>query len=141
VAAYTSEQELIDRFGEVELIALTNRDDPAASVIDATALEAAIGDAQDEVDGYLAAGGYSVPLEYPIPPRVVRVASDMTRWHLYDDQATDEVRRRYEDARAWLRDVAGGRVALIGDAVTTAATSALGATAYTTPASVFTPHG
>jgi phage gp36-like protein len=145
MAAYITEQELIDRFGEGELIAVTNRTDPAAATIDPDVLDAAIRDAQDEVDGYLAAGGIAVPLGYPIPPRVARVVSDLTRWHLYDDQATEEVRRRYEDARAWLRDVASGRVALVGESVTASTSRPVApgwtVTAHTTPASVFTPHG
>lgn len=37
---------------------------------------------------------------------------DIARYLLQDDRATEEPRKRYEQAILWLRDVAGGRVSL-----------------------------
>jgi phage gp36-like protein len=55
--AYTSTQQLIDRFGEHELIQLTDR--YGAGVIDTQVAAQAISDANAEVDAYLRSFGFS----------------------------------------------------------------------------------
>jgi phage gp36-like protein len=58
---------------------------------------------------------------------------------LFDDRATEAVRKRYEDALAWLRDVAAGRVSIPGaTAVARDGVTGTGAVALASPAIVFT---
>jgi phage gp36-like protein len=115
---YATQTDLVERFGEEELIQLTDRANVGA--IDSAVLARAIADADAEIDSYVRAGGHTVPLS-PVPDVVSRLAADIVRYRLHDDAATDEVRKRYEDARRTLEAIAAGRVSLgADDAVTTA---------------------
>lgn len=112
---YATQQDLIDRFGEEELVQLTDRAEPPAGEIDATVIGKALADADDAVNGYLAAR-YEVPLASP-PLILKRTACDIARYYLYEDRVTEAVRKRYEDAVAYLKDAAAGKVALGVDAL------------------------
>lgn len=108
--AYCTRQDLERRYGERELIQLTDRDGSAGAVVDAV-LEEAIADAAAEIDGYLTDGGYALPLD-PVPYLLTRRACSLTRFHLYDDLRPDTVREDAERARSWLERVATGAVRL-----------------------------
>ena len=108
---YVTQQKLIDRFGETEMIQLTDRNN--AGTVDAAVLDQAIADAGAEIDGYLA-GRYQLPLAVT-PSILVLYAGDIARYRLYDDGATEEVRKRYEDAIKFLRLAAEGKVRLRAD--------------------------
>lgn len=107
---YATQAQMIDRFGQPELIQLTDRDGSAGAIV-AAVLDAALLDADEEIDSYLR-GVRALPLASPIPERLVRVACDLARYHLYDDHAPEGVRTRYQDGIRWLRDVASGRASL-----------------------------
>lgn len=111
---YCTSQDMQDRYGIEELIQLTDRPDPQtraySGVINTTVLDRAIADASAEVDGFLA-GRYSTPLD-PVPAALVRYACDMARYYLYADQPTENVRKRYEDARSYLLKMAKGEIGL-----------------------------
>lgn len=62
------------------------------------------------VDGYLAAK-YTLPLA-SVPGMVLGWVGDITRYRLWDQQAPEEVRRRYDDALKQLRDISAGKMAL-----------------------------
>lgn len=104
--SYASQQDLIDRFGEIELIELTDRADPSTGLIDANVVSLALADADAEINSYVAVR-YKVPLA-PIPPRVIKVACDIARKHLYKDAPLDEVTDNYKAAVAALRDISKG---------------------------------
>lgn len=106
--SYCTEQNLIDRFGEQEIVHLSDRH--GAGVIDSDIVTRAVGDAAGEIDGYLSAR-YTVPLS-PVPVVLTRIACDIARWFLYEDQATDQVRDRYDRAIAFLKGVAKGEIGL-----------------------------
>jgi len=105
---YATLTGLVARYGEDELVQLT--DSNRSGAIDAAALEQPIADADSEIDSYLAVR-YSLPLP-TTPTALARIACDITRFRLYDDQAPNEVRKRYEDAVKWLEAVAKGAVRL-----------------------------
>lgn len=104
--AYTTQQDMIDRFGQQELIQLTDRSNTGA--IDSVVLGRAMDDADAEIDGYLAVR-YTLPLASP-PTVLVRIASDIARYHLYDDVVPDQPKERYENAIRFLRAIADGKV-------------------------------
>lgn len=106
--AYATQADLVTRFGEDELIQLTDR--AGAGVPDATIVGRALADAEAEMDGYLAAR-YALPMA-TVPGVLVRIACDIARYRLWEDRASDEVRRRYEDARRILESIAKGTVSL-----------------------------
>lgn len=81
-------------------------------------IQRSIDDAVSVIDGYLAAR-YQVPLS-PAPASVSRYASDIARYYLYDDAATETVQKRHDDAIAFFRAVAAGKASLGPDAETPA---------------------
>ncbi|WP_282265935.1 phage protein Gp36 family protein [Stenotrophomonas sp. PS02298] len=111
--SYATQADLVARFGETEIIQLSDRDN--AGEIDAVVVAAKLADADAEIDAYLATR-YSLPLA-TVPTVLKRVACDVARYHLFDDRATDDVRRRYEDALKFLQAVAKGLVSIGVDPV------------------------
>ena len=108
--AYATQQDLIDEFGEQQLIQLTDLADPPAETIDAAVLARAQARADGEIDAALA-GRYSLPLA-SVPTLLIGVACDVTRFYLYRDAMPEEVRKRYENATKMLREIAAGRLGL-----------------------------
>lgn len=106
---YCTKQNMIDRFSEGELIQLTDR--AHTDEINDTVLNQAIEDAGGEIDGYVVAAGYTPPFD-PVPRILVAYACDIARYRLYDDQASEQVTNRYNDARKFLRALADGKVRL-----------------------------
>ena len=111
--AYVTSDDFIQRFGQGELIDLTDLDDDG--VADAEVLQGRIDDAAAEIDGYLCIR-YAVPVS-PVPDRIRDLACDILRYKLYGDAPTEHVRKRYEDALRYLRDVSAGNAALVGVAM------------------------
>ncbi|MGB0218347.1 MAG: gp436 family protein [Sinimarinibacterium flocculans] len=105
---YASQDDLVARFSEQELIQLTDRDNEGA--IDTDVVDRALADADELINSYLS---QRYPLPLPSTPAVLTSrASDIARFRLYDDAPTEEVRKRYEEAIAWLRDVVAGKAGL-----------------------------
>ena len=109
---YATKQDMIDRYGEDEVIQLTDRS--MLGVIDDTVLNHALKDADGEINGYLASR-YDAPIN-PVPTTIIRVTCDMARYYLYDDSATDQVTKRYNDAVKFLKSIASGEVSIGIDA-------------------------
>ena len=107
---YCTQQDLINRFGEQELIQLTDRD--VVGAIDTTVLNQAIADADAEINSYLT--GYSLPLA-SIPANLLRIGCDITRYYLAGNLVNDQVRNRYKDAIAYLTLVSQGKISLAPD--------------------------
>lgn len=105
---YATLQHLVERFGEDELIRLSDR--AGSGAIDAGVVDGKLADADAEIDGYLA-GRYTLPLA-TVPVALRRIGCDIARYHLYDDRVTEAVQKRYDDAIKFLRMVAKGEVQL-----------------------------
>lgn len=103
---YASQQDMIDRFGESEMIQLTRGD----TAIDAAVLEEAQAQADSEIDGYLR-GRYALPLA-DVPELIKRCACDIVRWILFIGSIPEEVERRYKRAIELLQGVAKGEIVL-----------------------------
>ena len=108
---YATQANLITRFGEQEITELTDRTNTG---IDAAVVSKALADADAEINGYVSAK-HELPLN-PVPAVLERLACEIARYYLYEDRVTEQVRRRYEDARKWLQGVANGTVSLGVDA-------------------------
>jgi phage gp36-like protein len=98
---YATREELTKRFGsEIEQLESMH---PSSN----TAVQDAIQDASEEIDSYLAAK-YTLPLP-STPNNLKRLACDIARYRLYFQQPTEEVRKRYEDAKEFLKGVRDGK--------------------------------
>jgi phage gp36-like protein len=108
VMSYCTPQDLIDRFGEQELIQLTdlNRTRQIGQVV----LNQAMVDADSEIDSFLRLR-YSLPL-LTIPTELIAIACDITRYRLMREGATEAVAKRYELAVSFLKNLSSGKAVL-----------------------------
>lgn len=122
---YATRTDMTQRFGEAELIDLTDRD--GTGQIGAVVLTRALDDAHATVDGYIGKV-YRLPLAgcakpatavgaastYVSPPVLTRIACDLARYYLYTDLPDEhEVARRHKLAMAELQSLAGGKTQLV----------------------------
>jgi phage gp36-like protein len=117
---YCTLQDLIDRYGEEELLQLADRDRDDA--IDQDVIDQALADASAEIDGYLL-DRYTLPIS-PVPPSLTLAACRIARYQLYTVAPTERVQSDYERAIAWLRDVSRGLIRLVESTGDSAAESA-----------------
>lgn len=105
---YATLEELNRRFGTRELQILAPGDEPAG--IDPDLIEAALNDAQAEIDSYIGQR-YRIPLS-SVPDVLVGVACDLARFRLYSTNPTEEVMNRHNQRIAFLRDVSSGKAGI-----------------------------
>lgn len=123
---YATAADLVSRFGELELVQLTDLENIPPSIIDVARVETKIDDACAFIDGYVGQV-YRLPLtgcakpatepggevEYVAPPVLTRIACDLARYYLHDDLAPEnEVYRRYKAAVRELESIAAGSAQL-----------------------------
>lgn len=87
---YCTQQDLLDRMGEPELIQRSNRD--GTGTLNSTVINQAITDACAEIDGYLTQ--QTTPLS-TVTPRLTSVACDISIYYLYRGAMIEEVEKRY----------------------------------------------
>jgi len=109
--SYAAKANMIARFGEPEVIAVTDRTG-ALDVIDDAVLASALSEADAEIDPYLAPR-HVLPLA-SVPKILTGFACDIARYRLSGAGVTetDAVRLRYKDAIKFLESVAAGRIGL-----------------------------
>lgn len=78
-------------------------------------VQRALQDADDTINGYIS-GRYTLPLQ-PVPAVLARVACELARFYLYDDQVTDLIKDRHAANMKWLAEVSKGTVSLGADAL------------------------
>lgn len=105
---YCTQSDLATRFGAAELIQLTDRANTGTA--DAAVIAQAIADASAEIDGYLE-GAYALPLAV-VPVNLTRIACDLARYRLYENQPTETVSERYKAGVRYLELVAQGKISL-----------------------------
>jgi phage gp36-like protein len=112
--AYATESSLDMQYGTAAVTVAADRDGDGTR--DTGVIDAAISDAEDEIDSYLGVV-YSLPLT-STPDILSRVCGDIALYRMCSDAGTltDEMRRRYDDAIAWLSKVASGKATLGVDA-------------------------
>jgi phage gp36-like protein len=109
--SYASLQDLTDRFGERLLIDLTDRGEEAANTVDTEIVERALADADAQIDGYLMAAGYVLPLSQT-PPLVQSLAIDIAIWKLNVFEPGPKVEADYKAAIRSLESIAKGIIRL-----------------------------
>jgi len=114
--AYAVVSDMIARFGESEMIQLTyvaaeGDDGPA---VNAATIDLALESASGQMDMYLGARN-ALPLTTITQGQaseLTRLCCDIARYRLWNDQASDEVRIRYQDAIGVLEMIAKGTLPL-----------------------------
>lgn len=113
---YTTVEDFIARHNRPDNPELTqlvpDPDDDTAP--DATRLEQALTEASGQMDLYLGAH-HTLPLtglSEAQTAELARLCCDLARYRLWADQASKEVRQRYEDAVAFLARTASGSIRL-----------------------------
>ncbi|WII93186.1 DUF1320 domain-containing protein [Kingella negevensis] len=95
-------QDLINRFGEREIVRLSDK--TQSHQINEANVQAAIDDAIAEAQSYLSGAGF-----FRLPetlPTVLKIkVCDIARWYLYENGITEIVEKRYQAAIAWLKQV------------------------------------
>lgn len=124
--AYGTVQDMIDRFGEHELVELTDLQNIPPATIDTDRVGVKLADASAFVDGYVGQV-YRLPLRgclkpatvpggeptYVPPPVLTRLVCDVARYYLHDDLAPEnEVYRRYKAVVRELEQIATGKALL-----------------------------
>ena len=122
--AYATVADMVARFGQREMVALSDLDNQA---VQAATIERKLADAHALADGYmgmvwhLPLQGCTKPaptqedpqaVQYVPPPMLTRIVCDVARYYLYDDKSTDEVLKRYEQAIAQLLQISQGKATL-----------------------------
>ena len=91
---YATRDDMVKRYSLAEVSQLERYLSGGESV------NAAIEDAGSIIDGWIGAK-YAVPLEYP-PDNIKIFVCDIARYLLWKSKASEEVRRRYDDAMSYL---------------------------------------
>jgi phage gp36-like protein len=107
---YSSQADLVERYGESALIDCTDRATPAAGAIDAAVVTRALDDTDAMIDGYLF-GRYALPLAAP-PPVLRDLAQVIAIYKLHRDSASDKITADYNGALKTLALIANGTVRL-----------------------------
>ncbi len=110
---YCSQDDLLERISEQELVNLTDDDD--AGVVDESKLTRAIADADAEIDGYVGKR-HPVPLS-PVPTLIRKVSVETTIYHLYSIRmgAPPDWKERYDNNVRILKAISSGAISLGAD--------------------------
>lgn len=106
--SYATQQNLIDKFGEREILQLSDR--AGTGAIDSGVVAAALAAADAQVDSYIGKR-HRLPLA-ETPPRITDVAADIAYFKLFRNDPPEYVRTAYEDAMKFLRDVSRGEAVI-----------------------------
>lgn len=110
--SYGTPDNLRERYPEVRLAEVS---DPNGAAADDSKLQVALDDASAEIDTWIGQR-YVLPLS-DTAPVLVRLACDISIYRLMallPKESVADARRRYEDALAWLEDLANGDADLPG---------------------------
>lgn len=114
---YATTADMIARFDRPENPELTQLipvADTTPAEVDTRRLAVVLAEASGEMDAYLGSRN-SLPLSgigADQAANLSRICCDIARYRLWDDRASDEVRRRYDDALKFLQGVASGTILL-----------------------------
>ncbi|MDV7340976.1 phage protein Gp36 family protein [Terasakiella sp. A23] len=108
--AYADKSAMEQRFKDLDLVELTNADDPHAEVINDAVLQTALDDASTEIDLHVGSI-YVLPLTVA-QPALIPVCCDIARFKLHAGKATEEVKDRYNNAVKLLEKIAKDEIML-----------------------------
>lgn len=107
---YTSQADLVERFGERMLLDLTDRATPPAGEIDAGVVTRALEDTDAAINGFLL-GRYRLPLP-STPPMLRDIAQAVAIYKMHRDVVSEKIRLDYLDAMKLLGQIGTGAARL-----------------------------
>lgn len=123
--AYCTQADLEERYGTPLLISLTDRDDVATGLVDASVVAEAIADAAGEIDGYVK-GRYTLPF-VTVPEPIPGIAKKIAIYNLHTVEPDAKIVRDYQRAIKQLEDIQRGVIQLDAAGVTPEQTDVGGA--------------
>lgn len=107
-------QAMRNKFGERELIELTDIEKPYTEAINMERLNAAMQQANSEIEGYIGAR-YTLPLQ-TVPPFLESIACDMARYHASTGAMSENspIKARYDNAIKTLKEISKGTLQIGG---------------------------
>lgn len=118
--AYCTQAQFVTKFGELELIQLT--DHAQIGTVDVTVLASAQAAADSDINKRLRKRGWTVPVT--ATPDIVAIALDITRFYLYSNQEIEIVTNAFKRRIKELDDFAAGVIMLdIGEPDTQASSA------------------
>lgn len=111
---YVTVEAMKRKFGETILIRLTDTEKPYQGVINMEKLDAAIQEANSEIDAYVGSR-YPLPLQ-TIPPFLVNIGCNLARYFAVtgDLSENDPIKNRYESSIKTLTKISKGELTLGG---------------------------
>jgi len=112
---YATVEAMKRKFGENELIQLTDNEAPYQHEINLDKLNAAIQEANSEIDAYVGSR-YSLPLQV-IPPFLVNIGCNLARFYAVtgDISENDPIKSRYDGSIKTLTKISKGELSLGGE--------------------------
>lgn len=115
VPRLVSDQLMKDAAAGVSLAAYSAPQQAAAAEALAI-IQRALDDARDTIDSHVSSR-YALPIE-PVPAILGRIACNLARRYLYDDQVTESIKQAYDDDMKMLVAVRDGKASLGAEAAT-----------------------
>lgn len=114
---FATREAMIKKFGERELIQLTETEAPYLNEINEDKLKDALDAANSEIESYIASR-YTLPLQI-VPPFLQALACQMTRYHGNSLVMTEKspIKMQYDAAIKTLKEIAKGTLQLGGSPV------------------------
>lgn len=111
---YATVDAMKSKFGEQELIQLTDNEEPYQYAINLNKLNSAIEEANSEIDAYVGSR-YSLPL-HVTPPFLVNIGCNLARFYAVtgDLAENDPIKNRYEASLKTLSKISKGELTLGG---------------------------
>ncbi|RLL17885.1 gp436 family protein [Acinetobacter chengduensis] len=111
---YATAEAMTRKFGETILIRLTDTEKPYQGVINMEKLNAAMQEANSEIDAYVGSR-YPLPLQV-IPPFLVNIGCNLARYYAVtgDLSENDPIKNRFESSIKTLTKISKGELTLGG---------------------------
>ena len=106
--SYSTQQDLVDRFGLAELERYAWDDDN--DTLSTVQIQRALSDTKEVIDVYISQV-VQLPLA-TVPAILVAISSDIARLRLQETSPLDEAKERHKEAMQLLKDMASGKAAL-----------------------------
>lgn len=109
---YATAEAMKRKFGESELIQLTETEPPYLDTINMDKLNAAMQEANSEIDAYVGSR-YSLPLQI-VPPFLIEIGCNLARYYAVtgDLSENDPIKNRYESSIKTLTKISKGELTL-----------------------------